>query len=424
MKRIEMLYGRENLYLNLPDDADVIRSRYVPGISDEEAALRSAIRSPIGKPPLQNLVSRGQKVVIVHSDITRATPNKRILPVLLAELKEAGIDPADITLINGLGTHRAQTQAEMRDLLGGEIFSQYRCLQHNCSEPDQLLHLGYSSMGHPLSVNKIYMEADIRILTGFIEPHLFAGFSGGPKAVLPSISGAATIQANHGYEMIAHPLATWGITVGNPIWEEMCEAALMTAPTFLLNVTLNKDHQITGVFAGDLIEAHSAGCDFTRQTDFIEIEQAYDIVLTTNSGYPLDQNLYQTGKGIKAAAQAVRPGGTIVMFCACEDGLPDHGEYINLLRESKTPQRMLEMVAAPGFSCLDQWQVQTQSIILMNNPVYIYSDGLTDEQICSAHYQPCRDVMKTLEILIGEYGPGCRIAVIPEGPLSIPVLVK
>ncbi len=422
MNSIELLYGRNNLVLDLPYDFHIISSRYIPGIQDETSALLAALRSPIGKPAIRDLVKPGQRAVIVHSDITRATPNDRILPVLLGELEEAGIYRQDITLLNGLGTHRFQSENELRGMLGDQIVDRYRCLQHDCRDEVQLSDLGLSLKGHPILINKDYMDADIRILTGFIEPHLFAGFSGGPKAVLPSISGLQTILANHGYEMMEHPSASFGETVGNPIWDEMLEAALKTDPTFLLNVTLNRDQQITAVFAGDLLAAHTAGCAYVRRTAMIGIDELFDIVLTTNSGYPLDQNLYQSVKGIKAAAQAVKPGGTIIMFAACEDGLPDHGRYMDLLLEAKTPQRMLEIAAEPGFSSLDRWQVHVQSSILLKNCVYIYSDGLTDDQILAAHFKPCRNVKELIAKLISQYGPGCTIAVIPEGPQAVPVL--
>ena len=176
---------------------------------------------------------------MVHTDITRATPNDRILPVLLDELESAGIAREDITFLNGLGTHRRQTEAELRAMLGDRIVEGYRCLQHDCNDEANLVSLGETSLGHPVRINRFYLEADVRILTGFIEPHFFAGFSGGPKAVLPSLAGAESVFTNHGIEMIAHPKATWGVIEGNPIWEEMREVALRTNPTFLLNVSLN-----------------------------------------------------------------------------------------------------------------------------------------------------------------------------------------
>lgn len=419
---ITLAYGREGLAVDLPDSTDVITPRFVPGLPDETSALREALRHPLAGPPLPDLVSPGDSGVIVHTDITRATPNERILPVVLETLAEAGVRRNDITLLNGLGTHRPQTEAELRAMLGDRIVEEYRCLQHDCFDDDTLVSLGVTQLGHPVRVNRTYLEADVKILTGFIEPHFFAGFSGGPKAVLPSLAGAESVFTNHGREMIAHPKATWGVTEGNPIWEEMKDVALRTEPTFLLNVTLNSQRQITGIFAGDMLPAHAEGCAFVRASAMVRVDQPYDIVITTNSGYPLDQNLYQTVKGMSAAAQIVRRGGAIIAAAACEDGLPDHGRYAALLAQAGSPQGVLDMLAQPGFSEHDQWQIQIQAQIQMHADVYVYSDGLTDEQIEGALFLPCRDIGGTIAALREQMGEEARICVLPEGPQSVPYL--
>ena len=417
--RVQLAYGRHGLTVNLPARADVITPQPIPAVPDEAVALRAAFRRPIGGPPLRDLVRPGATVVITHSDITRATPNARMLPVLLAELEEVGVRRADITLLNALGTHRPQTEPELRALLGDGVVDHYRCLQHNAFDDAGLVPLGVTSNGHPVRINRMYMEADVRILTGFIEPHFFAGFSGGPKGVLPALAGWESVFTNHNYAMIAHPAAAWAVLEGNPIWEEMREVALMTRPSFLLNVTLTADKRITGVFAGDLLQAHAAGCDFVRRSAMVEVDAPYDIVVTTNSGYPLDQNLYQCVKGMSAAAQIVRPGGAIIMAGACEDGIPAHGKYAELLARGGSPQGVLDMVAQPGFEEQDQWQVQIQALIQLKAEVYVYSDGLTDAQISAALFSPCRDIETTVAALLDRYGPDARVCVLPEGPQTV-----
>jgi nickel-dependent lactate racemase len=359
-------------------------------------------------------------VVIVHTDITRATPNERILPVLLAELEQAGARREDITLLNGLGTHRKQTEAELRAMLGDAVVDGYRCLQHDCFDDAGLVSLGVTGRGHPVRINRAYMQAGVKILTGFIEPHFFAGFSGGPKAILPSLAGAESVFTNHGLAMIGHPQATWGVTEGNPIWEEMREVALRTEPTFLLNVALNTRRAITRVFAGDMLQSHAAGCEFVRTSAMAEVDALYDIVVTTNSGYPLDQNLYQTVKGMSAAAQIVRPGGAIVMAAACADGLPNHGQYAALLARAGSPQSVLDLISQPGFSSHDQWQVQIQAQIQLKAEVHVHSGGLSDEQIQRALFLPCRSIEDTVARLLARYGPAARLCVMPDGPLTIP----
>jgi nickel-dependent lactate racemase len=420
--RVKLAYGRHGLTVDLPDGTHVLEPRFVPGLPDEAAALRAALRQPTGSKPLADLVRPADTVAVVHTDITRATPNNRVLPVLLAELESAGVRREDITLINALGTHRRQTEAELRAMLGEQIVDGYRCVQHDCTDADNLVSLGETAFGHPVRVNRLFLEADVRILTGFIEPHFFAGFSGGPKGVLPSLAGAESVFTNHGLQMIAHPQATWGITEGNPIWEEMREVALRTNPTFLLNVTLNAARQITGVFAGDMLAAHAAGCAFVKANAMAAVDRPYDTVITTNSGYPLDQNLYQSVKGMSAASQIVREGGAILIAAACEDGLPDHGRYVVLLAEGGSPQGVLDMISRPGFVEQDQWQVQIQAMIQLRADVYVYSDGLSDAQIERALFIPCRDIEGTVARLREEYGTGARLCVIPEGPQTIPYL--
>lgn len=423
-KRVHLAYGRDGLDVDVPAEAVVIEPKYVPGLPDEPAALVEALRKPTAGPALRDRIQAGQKVVIVHTDITRATPNDRILPPLLAELESAGIRREDITLLNALGTHRPQTQGELEAMLGRAIVANYRCEQHDGHDDANLVHVGRTRFGHDVRVNRHYMDADVRILTGFIEPHFFAGFSGGPKGVLPSIAGAESVLDNHGAKMIADPKATWGILDGNPIWEEMREAATMTQPTFLLNVTMNRDKQITGVFTGDMVEAHAKGCAFVKASAMVPVPGAFDVVLTSNSGYPLDLNLYQTIKGVSAASQIVRAGGAIIIASQCWDGIPEHGQFGRLLREGASPAEVLATIESPDFAgCMDQWQAQVQCRVQARADVYVYADGLTDEQLGQCHLTPCGKIEERLGSLAAQAPGGVlRLCVMPEGPLTIPYI--
>ena len=420
--KINIAYGRQGLDIELPEETDIIQSQPMAGLQDEVAALQHALRHPIGMPALSSSVKAGDRVVVTHSDITRPVPNDRILPVLLKELEEAGVRRQDITLLNALGTHRQQTPDELRMMLGDHIADNYRCLQHNSFDDDNLVSLGNTSLGNPVRINKMLLEADYRVYTGFIEPHFFAGFSGGPKAVLPALSGAESVLSNHGRAMIADPRSSWGNVDGNPIWEEMREVALKTMPAFLVNVTINPQHEITGIFAGDLLQSHEQGREFIRQNVMVGVDEPYDIIVTNNNGYPLDQNLYQTVKGMSAANRVIKEGGAIIMCAACQDGLPDHGRYAELLEEAGSPQGFLDMIADPNFGEQDQWQVQIQALIQMRADVYVYSDGLSDAQITRALLKPCRDIPQTISMLKEQYGPNTRICVMPDGPASIAYL--
>jgi nickel-dependent lactate racemase len=423
-KTVRLAYGKEGLNVEVPVDAGVLEPAYVAGLPDERAALLEAMRSPIAGPALSAIVKSGDRVVIVHTDITRATPNDRMLPVVLSELESAGVQREDITLLNALGTHRPQTDDELRAMLGDEVVDCYRCVQHDGNDDANLVEVGTTRFGHAVRVNRTYMEADVRILTGFIEPHFFAGFSGGPKGVLPSIAGAESVLDNHGAKMIAHTGATWGVTKGNPVWEEMLEAAKMTRPSFLLNVAMNRDKQMTGVFAGELEAAHAAGCAFVQESAMVPIDEPFDVVVTSNSGYPLDLNLYQAVKGMSAAAQAVREGGAIIIAAQCWDGIPDHGPFGTLLREASDPAAMLARIESPGFASADQWQVQILCRILAKADVYVYADGLSDEQIVACLSRPCRRIGDTLAEIAREKSEPLRIGVMPEGPLTIPYLIR
>ncbi len=421
---IHLDYGKTGLTVTLPDDANitVVSPRYIPPLPDPAAALRDALARPIASAPLRDLVGVDDTVAIVFSDITRPTPNHLMLPAVLEAL--AHVPAGNIVLCNALGTHRPNTPAELDQMLGAEIARRYRIEQNNCFDPSTQVYLGESRNGHPIWINRAYMEADVKILTGFIEPHFFAGFSGGGKAVMPGMAGQVTVLGNHDAGMIGNPRATWGVTTGNPIFEEVREVGLRTEPAFLLNVTLNRDKQVTGVFAGDLVAAHDAGIAFARQTTMAPVPQLFDIVITTNSGYPLDMNLYQCGKGMSAAEQIVRPGGAILMVAECSEGIPDHGLFGEMLRAARTPQEMYDAVMSAPETRQDQWAAQIQARIQLKADLYLYSDHFDDEATRAALLNPCRDIAETVAALRETYGQGARICVLPEGPQTIPYVAE
>lgn len=421
MMRIKLAYGKEGLWVELSDsNLTVLEPKVIAGAPNEEEAIRAALRAPVGTPPLKDQVQSSDTVAIVFSDITRPQPRKKMLPVLLNEL--AHVPKDQIVLINALGTHRANTHDELVEMLGEEIPDNYRLLQHNAWDRERMVYLGKTSFGNETYINAEYMNAQVKILTGFIEPHFFAGFSGGPKAILPALAHHESVLTNHGARMIGHPNATWGVTTGNPIWEEMLEVALLTQPTFLLNVTLNRDKQITGVFAGDLIQAHAAGTNFCHSAAMVPVPKPFDIVITSNSGYPLDLNLYQSVKGMSAAAQVVKPGGSIIVAAECWDGIPDHGEYKHLLQMASTPQEILSLINSEGFSSQDQWQVQIQAQIQLKADVYVHSGYLSPEDIRRSMLHPCESIEATVSQLLERYGREASICVLPQGPMTIPFI--
>lgn len=420
--QVRLAYGKQGLPLELPDNLDitVIENRHVAALANPRLALRRALQAPIDARPLRELAGRDNSVAIVFSDITRPAPNHLILPAILEEL--AHVPDDNILLCNALGTHRPNTRQELQQMLGAEIVARYRIVQNESADEGTQACIGRSSFGHELWINRDYLQAEVKILTGFIEPHFFAGFSGGGKAVMPGMAGQRTVFGNHDAGMIADERATWGITHGNPIWEEAREAALLTRPDLLLNVSLNSDKAITGVFAGELSAAHDAGIDFVRESSMVAVERPCDVVITTNSGWPLDMNLYQAVKGMSAAEQIVRPGGSIIIAAECAEGVPEHGLYGQLLGEASDSTELANNVLQAQETRQDQWQAQIQARIQARAEVYVYADGLSDSQIENALLLPCRDIPALLEQLLRRYGADARIAILPEGPQTIPWL--
>ena len=415
---VHLAYGREGLDVALPEEARVtlVEPRFSPGLPDEEGAMREALRHPIDSAPLRDLVAPADTVAVVFSDLTRPQPRERMLPILLREIDV--VPPEQVLLINAVGTHRHNTDRELRLMLGDEIVDRYPIVQHDGNDSAGMVYLGETRFGHSAWVNARYMAADVKILTGFIEPHIFAGFSGGPKAVLPGVAGFEITLDNHCGQMLSDPSATWGVTHGNPVWEEMLDVARLTAPDFLFNVTLNRDKQITGVFAGALEPAHEAGVRQARESAMVSVDAPFDVGLTTNAGYPLDLNLYQSVKGLSAAAQVVRPGGAILIASQCWDGVPEHGNYRSLLSAASSTQELFDQAVAPGVRTLDQWEAFIHARLCLHADIHIYAEGLSDDDIRMALMSPCRDVEVTLRELIARHGP--RLCVLPEGPMSVP----
>ncbi|MBI3882079.1 MAG: nickel-dependent lactate racemase [Verrucomicrobia bacterium] len=419
--KLPLAYGRGHLNVELPDDrTKVVEPSHAPGLADERAAVLDALRQPIAAKPLRDWVKPGDKVCIVFTDITRATPNERLIPWLLDFLAPL-VPRENITLLNSTGTHRPNTRAELEQLLTPAVVANYRVLNHECERAEDLVPFGVTRDGAPALLNRHLAHADVRIITGFIEPHFFAGFSGGPKGIMPGCAGLATVMSNHGARHIGDPKAAFGITAGNPIWEEMRDIAQRVGPSFLLNVTLNERRQITGVFAGDLVEAHRAGCEFVRRSAMQRVKSPFEIVVTTNSGYPLDQNLYQAVKGMSAGARILQPGGLLLLACECGEGVPARSPFDRLLRSARSPEEILARLATPGFVAPEQWQAQIQALIQRRARVEIYS-SLPEEVTRGCFLTPCADIGARVKAELHRLGPAARVAVLPQGPLTIPYL--
>ena len=419
--RIRLDYGSDGLEVDLPDDrVTVIEPVARPAVPDAHATLTAAIHAPLGCAPLREQVRTGQRVAISVCDVTRAQPRREQLRAIFEELPD--VQRSDVTIFIATGTHRSNTEAELERMLGREVLSACRVVNHDSRDASTLAFVGKTTTGVPVYLNREFLQADIRITTGFVEPHFFAGFSGGPKMVAPGLAGLETVMTLHDAVRIGHPNATWGITEGNPVHDDVREIARMVGIHFALDVTLNREQQITAAFAGDILEQHRAACRYAKETAMRPVPEPFDVVLTTNSGYPLDQNLYQAVKGMSAAAKIVKPGGTIVCASECRDGLPSHGSYGAILASRPSPESLLAMISSPGYSTPDQWQVQVQSQIQMKARVLVKTSGLTPKDVSAAHFTPVDDVSQAVYDTLARAGAGATLCVLPQGPQTIPYL--
>lgn len=419
MRAVTLDYGSTGLLVEVPDtNVDIVEPVPRPAVPDAAAALARALREPVAGPPLRDVVRRGQQVAISVCDITRAQPRQAMLRAIFEALPD--VDPGDVTVLIATGTHRANTAEELERMLGREIVSACRVVNHDSRESASHAFVGTTSTGVRVSLNRWWVDADIRLTTGFVEPHFFAGFSGGPKMVAPGLAALETVMTLHDARRIGHPRAVWGITEGNPIHDDVREIARMLPVHYAVDVTLNRDQAITAAFGGEILAEHRAACAHAKATAMRAVAAPYDVVLTTNSGYPLDQNLYQAVKGMSAAALVVKPGGTIICAAECRDGLPSHGSYGEVLASRPTPHALLEMIQEPGFSRPDQWQVHIQALIQTKATVLVKATGLDHAALRAAHFTPIDDVTTAVQEALRRAGPDARLCVLPQGPQTIP----
>ena len=323
---VALAYGSSGLTVRLPEAATtVITPRPRAAAPDPLATLRASIAQPIDGPPLGAIARAGQRVAISVCDITRPQPRALMLRAIMEAL-DGVIRPEDVVVLIATGTHRASSAQERREMLGDEVLDLWRVVDHDARDQASLVDLG--SIGDvPVYLNREWVDADLRITTGFVEPHFFAGFSGGPKMVAPGLAGLETTLELHNARRIGDPRATWGVIEGNPVHDAVRAIAAATGVDFALDVLLDDEQRITSAFAGGILAMHAAACAAARREAMRAVAAPFDLVITTNSGYPLDQNLYQAVKGMSAAAEVVRPGGTIICAAECRDGLPAHGSY-------------------------------------------------------------------------------------------------
>ena len=416
MKEILFPYGKEKIGFGFGDELVAVLepsiNSYIPE-ADGGELVRRAMASPIGSPRLSELAKGKNKVVIIASDHTRPVPSGLIIPPMLAEIRE-GNPQADITILIATGCHRGTTKDELVAKFGEEIVKNEKIVIHDCDEHGMLVNIGTLPSGGECVINRLAAEADLLVSEGFIEPHFFAGFSGGRKSVLPGVAGRRTVLSNHCSEFIAHPRARTGIIEGNPIHADMLRAAKRAKLAYIVNVVLNAEKDVIYAVAGDPEAAHGKGTDFLFSLCGADAVDA-DIVITTNGGYPLDQNMYQAVKGMTAAEATVRRGGVIVMLAESGDGIGGDHFYHQLADEPDIEKTMaLFLSRSRDETVPDQWQTQILLRILGHASV-IYFSEMPDEVVEKMHMIPAHSLGEAIDKAKGLVGNGAKIAAIPDG---------
>lgn len=415
--RVFLPYGSSHITCEIPDSRlRAILSPKLPEAEEKtgEAIVRASLARPAGSPPLRELAGGKKNVVILSSDHTRPVPSAVIMPLLLEEIR-AGNPGADITILVATGCHRSTTEDELEERYGTEIVRSVRIVVHDSLDENSLVSVGTLPSGGELVLNRLAVEADLLVAEGFIEPHFFAGFSGGRKSVLPGVAAYRTVLANHCAEFIASPGARTGILEGNPIHEDMVYAARKAGLAFICNVVLDPQKRITAAFSGDMEKAHEEGCAFLSRLAKVQAVPA-DIVITGNGGYPLDQNIYQAVKSMTAAEASCRPGGIIIEAAECRDG---HGgeAFYHAFRDIPTARGVLDSILARGRDSTepDQWEIQIFARILMNHTVILVTSAPreTAEYMNMKWAPSLQDALALAEEILGD--GNAAVTVIPDG---------
>jgi len=413
--RVGMLCGQTTLEVQVPDSAQVLATKPAAPLADPAAAVVQALARPIASPPLAELAKGRKNACIVISDITRPVPNQVILPPMLAILEQAGIPREAITILIATGMHRPNEGEELARVVGREIMANYRIINHFCRRAEDVRRIATID-GGPIEINRHYLDADLKIITGLIEPHMYAGYSGGRKAILPGISSFTTMQFMHSFAMIAHPKVTNCVLDGNPFHEAGLQVTALAGCDFMLNVVINKERQTVGVFAGHYDQAHRAGCAVVEEHSVHHLDRRADLVLTSAGGYPLDQTFYQVSKGLIMARNIVKPGGTIVVTCGCAEGLGS-AEYCDLVRQGRSPADFVAHCCRPENFVIDQWCLQTTYQAMAHaGKVYAYSPGLSAADLAAMGIEKVEDLQACLD---GLTAANPDMVVVPEGPYVV-----
>lgn len=421
--RVTLNYGKTGLPVELPDAnvAQVLETQPVAPIDHPEAALAQVLQQPTGTPPLLELARGRKSACILICDITRPVPNQLILSAVLETLERAGLSCESITVLIATGLHRPNEGDEIVELVGPEIADRYRVENHHGKQLDEHVYLGDSPRGVPAWIDHRYVDADLKIATGLIEPHLMAGYSGGRKLICPGIAALETVRVWHGPDFIEHPRADCGLLEGNPVHEENTRIARMAGCDFIVNVTLDRDRRVTSIVAGDMEQAFEQGVAFVERALRAEVPEPCDVVVTSSAGYPLDTTFYQSVKGLTGVLPIVKEGGTIVIAASLSEGIGSP-EFRQLFEDHENLDAFMHCILGRDYFVMDQWQLEELAKVRRKANVTYVSDGLPASQLQRLFVDAAPTVEQAVEDAIARHGERARVAVVPEGPYVLPVL--
>jgi len=413
--KVGLLCGEGRMELELPSSVRSLEIKEMPSLKDPEQAVLDALARPIDSPPLAELAGGRKSACVVISDITRPVPNQIILPPLLKILEQSGIPKEGIVILIATGMHRPNLGDELESMVGSMIMERYRIENHYCRRPETY-RLVDRIDGAPIEINKHYLDADLKILTGLIEPHFYAGYSGGRKSILPGISSFETMKFMHSFKMIDNPRVTNCLLDGNPFHEYGIRVARAVGADFILNVAINRERRIGGVFAGHYDRAHRAGCSMVREHSVVDVERPADMVITSGGGYPLDATFYQISKALICARDILEKGGAVVVACECREGLGSR-EFSGILRSTRTPAEFFEKYSDPSHFVIDQWCAQNIFQVLEHaGQIHVFSPGLERQDLERLGMNKVESLQETVDRLLPRYPDA---VVVPDGPYVV-----
>jgi len=409
-------YGRDHRVIHLPDDlrVSVVEPAKADPVPDGCAAVEEALHRPIDSRPLAELARGRRDAVVVISDKTRPVPYGTVLPPILRALEAAGIPRERIEILVATGLHRPNTPEELAEMTSAALAGAYRFRNHLARNADEHVHLGRTTRGTEVWLDRGFIAADLKIVTGLIEPHLMAGFSGGRKAVAPGLAGVETMRSAHGAAMLEDHVGP-GIIDGNPFHADLLEIVRLVGVDFLVDVSINRTRQLTGVFAGDIERAHAHGVAAVERVVRVDLDAPADVVIASAGGYPLDATFYQSIKGLTASLNIVRRGGTIILAAALSEGIGSQ-EFQELLRGVRDNDDFMGRITRPDFFRIDQWMVQHLCQVLRKADVVLVADGLTPASAPTPLVRRAATVEAALSDALAGCGPGAHVAVLPQGP--------